>query len=74
LRRNPTTGLVEDTVPFDEIAERISAFHGERWGSWFRFVPYHPLEVISYTARPDGRNQKIVAVFLERVRFDRRVW
>lgn len=49
MRLNPLTGMMEDTVPFDEIAERIRTFHAERWGKWFRFVPYHQPEVIPYT-------------------------
>ena len=49
MRRNPLTGMMEDAVAFEEIAERIRTFHAERWEKWFRFVPYHQPDVISYT-------------------------
>jgi hypothetical protein len=49
MHYNPVTGLMEDTVSFEEIAERIGSFHRGRWARWFRFVPYRPPEVIAYT-------------------------
>jgi len=35
MRHNPLTGMMEDTVPFEEIAERIRAFHAEQWENGF---------------------------------------
>jgi len=49
MRHNPVTGILEDKVHFEEIAARIKAFQAERWARWFRFVPYHPPEMIPYT-------------------------
>lgn len=49
MRYNPLTGMMEDTIAFDEIAKRIKAFHAERWAKWFRFLPCHSPEVIAYT-------------------------
>lgn len=72
MRYNPLTGMMEDTVPFEEVAERIRSFHADRWARWFRFVPYRPPEIVPYTeGQIAAGNEHLTASYLihdERVR------